>query len=138
MPTGCGRCARPSAAAAISRYASALDGLARKLSIDPRFVQIRDRDLVDGQHRNETDDLNYFTTAYFHRPDDLLREIESAGLGNAQVLGVEGPGWMLPDLGARWKDAALQKDLLDVARALESEASVLGASAHLLGIGRKP
>lgn len=125
-------------AAAISRYASALDGLARKLSVDPRFVTIRDRDLADGQHRNETADLNYFTTAYFHRPDDLHREIESAGFGEARVLGVEGPGWILSDLGARFKDAALKKDLLDVARALESEASILGASAHLLGIGRKP
>lgn len=41
-------------------------------------------------------------------------------------------------LDVRWKDAALKKDLLDVARALESEASILGASAHLLGIGSKP
>ena len=126
------------AAAAISRYASALDGLARKLSVDPRFVTIRDRDLADGQHRNETDNLDYFTTAYFHRPDDLVREIESAGFAGAQVLGVEGPGWILSDLGARFKDAALSRDLLDVARALESESSILGASAHLIGIGRKP
>ena len=37
------------AVTAISRYASALDGLARKLSLDPRFVKIRDRDLADGQ-----------------------------------------------------------------------------------------
>src|SRR5439155_21742414 len=45
--------------AAISRYASALDGLARKLSVDPRFVKIRDRDLADGQHRNDTDNVDY-------------------------------------------------------------------------------
>ena len=124
--------------AAISRYASALDGLARKLSVDPRFVKMRDRDLADGQHRNETDNANYFTTAYFHRPADLLQELESAGFRDVQVLGVEGPGWMLPDLDARWEEAALKKDLLDVARALESEPSMLGASAHLLGVGRKP
>src|SRR5262245_35883325 len=40
--------------AGISRFASALDGVARRLALDPRFVAIRDRDLVDGQHRNET------------------------------------------------------------------------------------
>lgn len=125
-------------AAAISRCASALDGLARRLSVDPRFVAIRDRDLADGQHRNETDDLNYFTTAYFHRPEDLVQEIGTAGFAGAQVLGVEGPGWILPDLEARWKDAALKRDLLDVARALEGVASIQGASAHLLGLGRKP
>jgi ubiquinone/menaquinone biosynthesis C-methylase UbiE len=123
--------------AAISRYASALDGLARKLSLDSRFAKIRDQDLLDGQHRNETGDLNYFTTAYFHRPEELSQEMESAGCRDVKVFGVEGPGWMLPDIDARWKDAALRKDLLEVARSLECEPSLIGASAHLLAVGRK-
>jgi ubiquinone/menaquinone biosynthesis C-methylase UbiE len=124
--------------AAISRYASALDGLARQLSLDPRFVKIRDRDLADGQHRNETDNVDYFTTAYFHRPDDLRSELEVVGFRDVTVLGVEGPAWMLHDFDARWENPTLRKDLLDVARALESEPSIVGISAHLLGIGRKP
>ncbi len=124
--------------AAISRYASALDGVARKLSLDPRFVKIRDRDLADGQHRNDTNNADYFTTAYFHRPDELRSELEVAGFRDVMVLGVEGPAWMLPDFDARWEDPTLRKDLLDVARALESEPSVVGVSSHLLGIGRKP
>ena len=123
--------------AAISRYASALDGLARKLSLDPRFVEIRDQDLADGQHRNATGNADYFTTAYFHRPDDLRSEMEGAGFREVRVLGVEGPGWMLQDFDARWDDAAQRKDLIDVARALESESSLVGVSAHLLGVGRK-
>lgn len=124
--------------AAISRYASTLDGLARKLSLDPRFAKIRDRDLADGQHRNDTDNLDYFTTAYFHRPDDLRSELGQAGFRDVTVLGVEGPAWMLADFDARWEEPALRKDLLDVARALEAQSSVVGISAHLLGIGRKP
>lgn len=124
--------------AAISRYASALDGLARKLSLDPRFVRIRDRDLADGQHRNDTGNADYFTTAYFHRPEDLRFELEAAGFREVEVLGVEGPGWVLPDFDARWEVAALRKDLLDVARALQSEPSILGISAHLLGVATKP
>jgi len=123
--------------AAISRYASTLDGLARKLTLDPRFVTIRDRDLRDGQHRNETERVDYFTTSYFHRPDELRRELEAAAFQDVQVLGVEGPGWMLPDFDARWKDPALRRDLLDVARTLEREPTILGASAHLIGIGWK-
>jgi len=124
-------------AAAISRYASALDGMARKLSLDPQFASIRDRDLADGQHRNETGNENYFTTAYFHRPEDLRQELETAGFRDVSILGVEGPGWMVPDFDLRWEDDAMRNDLLDVARRLESEPSILGMSAHLLGIGRK-
>lgn len=124
-------------AAAISRYASALDGCARNLTADPRFVAIRDRDLEDGQHRNPTERIDYFTTAYFHRPEDLRAELESAGFGGVHVLGVEGPGWMLSDFDARWADPKLRGELLEVARRLEAEPSILGASAHLLGVGRK-
>jgi ubiquinone/menaquinone biosynthesis C-methylase UbiE len=50
-------------AAAISRWASALDGLARDLLRDPRFAAIVEHDLQDRQHRHPTDRLDYFTTA---------------------------------------------------------------------------
>src|SRR5262249_220103 len=88
--------------AAISRYASALDGLSTNRSKHPVFRAIRDRDLLEGQHPNATGNLDYFTTAYFHRPEDLMREIESAGFRDVVTLGVEGPGWMLPDFDRRW------------------------------------
>jgi len=122
--------------AAISRYASALDGLARKV-LDPAFLRIRDQDLIDGQHRNPTDTLNYFTTAYFHRPEDLRAELEEAGFSAVEVMGVEGVAWMFADFESRWADEALRQDILNVARAVEAEPSIVGVSAHLLGIGRK-
>jgi ubiquinone/menaquinone biosynthesis C-methylase UbiE len=126
------------AVAAISRYASAFAGLAGRLSLDPRFVEIRNQDLATGQHRNNTDQRDYFTTAYFHRPDDLRGELEHAGFGDVQVLGVEGLGGWLSDVDERWEDPVLRRDLLDVTRRLESEPSIVGVSAHLIGIGRRP
>ena len=123
------------AVAAISRYASTLDGLARNRGLDPAFVRIRDRDLHDGQHRNDTGRPDYFTTAYFHRPEDLCRELEDAGLRDVRVLGVEGPGWMIADFDSKWADQTQRADVMAIARALESEPSILGVSAHLLGVG---
>jgi ubiquinone/menaquinone biosynthesis C-methylase UbiE len=123
--------------AAISRYASALDGILRRLSLDPAFVEIRNRDLQDGQHRNRTGRADYFTTAYFHRPDDLRSELEAAGFARVSVLAVEGPAWMVADFEPRWADPAQRADLLDVARRLEAEPSIIGVSAHLLGVGWK-
>ncbi len=125
------------AAAAISRYASALDGIVHKLALDPEFRRMRDRDLADGRHINDTGRADYFTTAYLHHPDELERELASAGFGGVQVLGVEGPGWLMPDFDERWADPGLRADMLDVARTLESERPIIGASAHLLGLGRK-
>jgi SAM-dependent methyltransferase len=80
----------------------------------------------------------YFVTAYFHRPEDLVQELVDAGYQDVRVFGVEGPCWLLPDFEARWNDLERRRDLLEVARLLEQETSVMGASAHLLAIGTKP
>ena len=125
-------------AAAISRWASSLDGLVRDLFQDPAFTEIVDRDLREGQHRNLTARLDYFTTAYFHRPDDFRREIGDAGLAVDDVFGVEGPGWLLQDIDRRLADARTRADVLRVARTLEREPSLIGISAHLLAVARKP
>ena len=125
-------------AAGIARWASALDGLARELLNDREFARIVDDDLRDGHHRNPTDRLDFFTTAYLHRPDDLRSEVAGAGFEIEGLYGIEGPGWILPDLADRWEDAARREIVLRVARALESEPAVLGCSAHLMVVGRKP
>ncbi len=125
-------------AAAISRWASALDGLARELLQDARFVRILEQDLRDGQHRNPTERLDYFTTAYFHHPDQLADEIRAAGLTLTGIYGVEGPGWILPDVAERMADPTRRDALLQVARALETEPFVLGTSAHLVAVARVP
>jgi ubiquinone/menaquinone biosynthesis C-methylase UbiE len=125
-------------AAAISRFASSLDGLTRDLFQDPRFVAIVERDLVDGQHRNTTEREDYFTTSYFHRPEDLAADVSAAGLDLHEVYGVEGPGWLLHDFDARWSDPRTREDLLRVARQVEAEPSIRGASAHLLAVARRP
>jgi SAM-dependent methyltransferase len=125
-------------AAGISRWASALDGLSREILRDHDFARIVERDLLDGRHQNPTKRLDYFTTAYFHRPEDLRREVTDAGLDVEALYGVEGPGWILGDFTERWNDPERREILLDVARKLESEPSILGVSAHLIVVGRKP
>jgi len=124
-------------AAAISRCASALDGLARDLLADRAFAAIVEQDLAHGEHRNTTGNWDYFTTAYFHRPDELSVEVASAGFACQAVFGLEGPGWILSDFDKRWADARLREDLLRIARALETEPSIVGLSAHLLAVGAK-
>jgi ubiquinone/menaquinone biosynthesis C-methylase UbiE len=125
-------------AAAISRWASALDGLSRDLFQDPRFGLIVERDLRDGQHRNPTERLDYFTTAYFHRPEELAAEVQAAGLALDGVYGLEGPGWILPDVAERMADAHQRATLLRVARMVETEPALLGSSAHLLAVAQRP
>jgi SAM-dependent methyltransferase len=122
-------------AAGISRWASALDGLSRELFLDPAFARIVEGDLADGNHLNPTDQLGYFTTAYFHRPDELRGEVAEVGFDVLALYGIEGPGWILPDFMDRWDDPVRRDVVLRVARAFETEPAVLGVSAHLLVVG---
>lgn len=124
--------------AAISRFASLLDGLSRDRVSDPDFVEILRRDLQDGQHRNPTGNREYFTTTFFHHPRELHREIEDAGLRFDKTIGIEGPVWWMANFSHHWGDPAKRELLLGLLEMVEEDPSLIGASAHLMGIARKP
>jgi ubiquinone/menaquinone biosynthesis C-methylase UbiE len=122
-------------AVAIGRFASLLSGMVDNFLGDPDAREIVEQDLRDGQHRNPTA-KDYFTTAFFHRPEELLSEVSEAGFDLVELLGVEGPAWLLPDLERRWADAEERERLLQAARAVEREPTLLGIHAHLLAVAR--
>jgi len=124
-------------AAAISRFASMIDGLRGPVFDDETFARIVDRDLEDGQHRNETGKPEYFTTAYFHHPEELEREVRSAGFAVDGVFAVEGPGAGVAEFKGRWDDPRAREKLLALVRRVEREPSLLGASPHLLVAARR-
>jgi ubiquinone/menaquinone biosynthesis C-methylase UbiE len=121
-------------AAAISRYASLIDGLANGFLVDPAFRRIVERDLHNGQHRNDTDNPNYFTTAFFHTPEELSTEIADAGWTLEQMVAVEGLGAYA---NAKGPSTLPLEDLLDLVDRVGSVPSLLGASPHLIAIARR-
>lgn len=123
------------AAAAISRFASLLDGLLAGHLRDKEGWAVVQRDLESGQHRSPRDRPALFTTAYFHRPDELRAEVEEAGFAVDGVFGVEGPGWLREEM---LDDELVLEDVLRVARELEREPTTIGTSAHFLSIARRP
>lgn len=124
-------------AVGISRFTSALDGLVSGYMNDPEFVRIVQQDLVDGQHRNPRNHPAYFTTTFFHAPQELQQEMEEAGLQHDATLAVEGPAWLLGNFAEQWSDPSRRERLLATIQWLEGELSLLGASAHLMAVGRK-
>src|SRR5258708_33420325 len=80
-------------AAAISRFASLMAGLSFGTFQDPDFRRIVAADLASGHHRNPTNQPSYFTTAYFHRPEEPVAEVRAAGFDHAHILLVDSPAW---------------------------------------------
>lgn len=124
-------------AATVSRFASLIDGLSRNLVSDPVFVQILAQDLRNGQHRNPTDHPEYFTTTFFHHPDELRQEMAAAGFQVERLVGVEGPAWFMDSLQGHWTVPGKRQLLLELLRTVEEDPYILGASAHPMGIARK-
>ncbi len=121
-------------AAAISRFASLIDGLARGFFRDSDFRKIVTSDLATGQHRNPTNQTAYFTTAYFHRPEELAAEVREASFADIQIFAVEGPVWSTAHLGEAWDDPVQRKSLMEFLALIERESSAHGASAHLVAV----
>jgi SAM-dependent methyltransferase len=123
-------------AASISRFASLHDGWVHGRLDDLEFARTVRADLATGVHRNPERVPGWFTTAYFHRPEELAAEVAEAGLAGVRLVGVEGAhGWMAPFPEA---DPPDWPQLLDWLRLVEEEPSLVGASAHVLAVAHRP
>jgi SAM-dependent methyltransferase len=126
-------------AAGISRFASTHDGLRTGDIADPRFEAIVEGDLLEGRHHNPDVEGHpqWFTLAYFHRPEELLAEVRSAGFAAGDLYAVEGAGaWM--DLDESLDDPVRRSSILSAIRRVEREPSLLGSSPHLMVIATRP
>ena len=129
------------AAAAITRFASTLDGVAQGFLLEPGFEAIVERDVADGQHRNPDAHPGWFTTAYLHRPDELEGEVAAAGFEVTALVAVEGAVGAAAEthaLDAWLDDPAKREVLLRAIRRVEAEPSLLGASPHVLALATAP
>jgi ubiquinone/menaquinone biosynthesis C-methylase UbiE len=123
-------------AAVINRFASTLDGLFNEYYGDPELIAVNDRTLQDGLHLRP-EGKEFFTTSFFHHPHELRQEVLEAGFELETLIGIEGVGWLLQNFDAMWDDAIKREWTLHVVRRLESEETLIGASSHLMAIGRK-
>jgi len=127
----------PLLAVGISRFASTMDGLRAGFLKDSQFASIVDQDLKNGHHRNPTDNPMYFMDSFFHHPDELRTEVTEAGFRVRGMYGIEGPGWLVHDFDQWWSTPEYRDRLLNIARVLDTEPTLLGISAHILVVGSK-
>lgn len=124
-------------AGAISRYIPMVKVLTRNL-LDQRSRSIANQTACTGQHRPDPDQ-DFFTTAFFHHPSGLEREIKQAGFQHRATLAVEGPAKLLGDqFKERWSHPETRQWLLDMTRKMEADRSLLGVSGHIISVARKP
>ena len=117
--------------AAISRWAPRIDGVLRQRLYDVYPVVIDAVAMVERVGWTPPLHLGSFT-AYCHRPGPLRAEVRAAGLEVADLVSVEGAGFMLSDLAERLADPADREVVLETLRATERVPELLGLGPHLL------
>jgi hypothetical protein len=95
------------------------------------------RDLKDGQHRNNTENLDYWTTAYLHKPDELKEEVIQSGLKLEDIFAIDSFGWLIPNFHEKWQNKDYRDLLLRTIRVVEKDTSLTGISAHIMGVATK-
>jgi ubiquinone/menaquinone biosynthesis C-methylase UbiE len=124
-------------AATITRVASFIDALCHGSLNDTSFQSIVEADIETGQHRNSTDNILYFTDAYFHRRAEIRSEMEEAGFAVVAQLPIEGLAILARDFDSLWSDSQKRRNLLQLLARTERVEEVNGASAHHISVGMK-
>jgi SAM-dependent methyltransferase len=114
----------------ICRHAWVLDAAVKGLLDSPTVWSDFQCNIDTGLSQDPVSMADGSFWAYFHRPDELRQELTDAGLDDIGLVAVEGFAWLLGDLEARM---AMPEPLLRAVRLTETEPSMLGCSAHLIG-----
>jgi SAM-dependent methyltransferase len=132
------RIARPGApvfAVAITRWATRLDGVLRQRlyeripGVEARIAPLERTGRMAPLHPGSF-------TGYAHRPAQFRAELMASGLHLTDLVCVEGPAYLLSDLGDRLADPEGRRVVMDTARALERVPELLGIGPHLLATAR--
>ena len=123
--------------AVISRYASLIDGFQKDLVYDDKFFSLMVNDLATGVHVNQTDNLQYFTTAYFHTPTEIMWEILESDLRFEKLIPVESFGWVVKNFSEKEKQPDYMTKLLSTIRMVEGREDLIAISPHIIAVAKK-
>lgn len=124
--------------AGISRWAGLSDAFARASFTSDSLTDVVTGATRTGAHHNPERTPGWFTSAYFHRPADLVLEVAAAGFDADGPIAVEGPAGSASDeaLEELLDGGAAQDRTLAALREVEREPALMGASPHVVVIGR--
>lgn len=119
-------------AAGITRFASFMDAMHKK--VVALKSQVIEQEFKTGVHEKV---LEGFSFAYLHHPHELKKEIQKNGFENVTVRAIEGPVWDKRSIEALAQDEKEWEKVLMFLEQIETEETILGASAHIMAVAKK-
>jgi ubiquinone/menaquinone biosynthesis C-methylase UbiE len=122
---------------AINHSVSTLTGLLNGMVHDQQFYRMCMVELKTGQHNPPAAWPGILPEAFFHKPNELLTEVEDAGFTNLQLFAVEGMIWLDAKYFESRSNPEKKDAMMSLLRATEQSAELLCFSPHIMICGRK-
>ncbi|MBS0629423.1 MAG: class I SAM-dependent methyltransferase [Verrucomicrobia bacterium] len=119
-------------AAGISRFASFIDAMHKNVvTLKSKVIE---HELETGVHEKISEGFSF---AYLHHPNELKKEIEENKFENVSIRAIEGPVWDKHSLERLIRDEKEWEKVLMFLEKIETEETILGASAHIMAVATK-
>jgi len=122
---------------AINHSISTLTGLLNGMIHDPQFYDMCLDELATGIHNAPAAWPGILSEAYFHKPEQLVAEVQEAGFTGTELFAVEGMIWLDSKYFETRTDAAKKEKMMDLLRQTEQDQALLAFSPHMMVCGKK-
>lgn len=119
-------------AVGISKFASFVDSLHKGVFLTK--LKVIDREFSTGVHHKVSEGFDF---GYLHHPLELKEEIQKCGFDELSILAVEGPMWHPHSIEKLLQNQMEWEHFLSTIEKIETEETLVGASAHMMVIGKK-
>ncbi len=122
---------------AINHSISTLTGLLNGMIHDGQFYEMCLGELATGMHNAPAAWPGILSEAYFHKPAQLIEEVQEAGFTGAELFAVEGMIWLDNKYFETRTNAAKKEKMMKLLRQTEQDQTLLAFSPHMMVCGRK-
>ncbi len=122
---------------AINHTVSTITGLLNGMIHDAQFYAMCQSELKTGIHNPPANWPGILPEAFFHKPQELIDEVNEAGFNNLKLFAVEGMVWLDSKYFESRSDPRKKEAMMALLRSTEENTELLSLSPHLMVSARK-
>jgi len=117
---------------AINHTISTLTGLLNGMIHDPQFYAMCQSELASGIHNPPANWPGILPEAFFHKPQELIGEVLTAGFTHPEIFAVEGMIWLDGKYFETRSNPEKKEAMMNLLRSTEQVVELLSLSPHMM------
>jgi ubiquinone/menaquinone biosynthesis C-methylase UbiE len=122
---------------AINYTAGTIVGLLQGAMHNPDILNMCREELVTGNHNAPESMPGVLPKAYYHKPQELIQEIEESGFAMHDLFAVEGIIWLEKNYFESMGNSQKKANLFELLKLTETDRNIISLSPHMMVAARK-